>query len=282
MKSTVVVEELTDGLMRTRGARVNLAFRVRGVGQPIILLHGTSANHAVWDPVSERLSRAHKVICVDQRGHGRSDKPQTGYRGSDFASDIAMLLDALSIESAVVAGHSLGARNSWVFGALYPERTASVACIDYTPWVANEPLEALATRVSSGNQEFIDVSAIEKYLHDRYPRLPSDAISRRALWGYTKSERGTWIPLASPNALNQLVDGLNDSWAEEFSTFAAPAVHIRGVDSAFVDTNAWNQAKKARPSDRWVESCADHYVPEELPDLVSDEIEELVGSNHRK
>ena len=232
----------------------------------------------MWEPVAEDLAATHQVICVDQRGHGRSDKPDSGYRASDFTDDVVMLLDALGITSAVIAGHSLGARNAWVFAARYPERTDGVVCIDYTPWVSGHALDQLAQRVAGGDQVFPDAESIRAYLANRYPRLPEDAVERRARWGYTQNAAGGWVPLASPQALTQLVDGFREPWEAEFRAIACPATHLRGVDSAFVGDDSWAYAQQVRPRDRWVEGPADHYVPEERPELVADAIRRLTQS----
>src|ERR1700710_465457 len=109
---SIAVDDIPDGLKRTRGAEVNLAFRKRGSGPAIVLLHGTSANHAVWEPISLALESSATVITLDQRGHGRSDKPATGYGAADFAFDVRTVLDALAIDTAIVGGHSLGGRHA--------------------------------------------------------------------------------------------------------------------------------------------------------------------------
>ncbi|TPW77414.1 alpha/beta fold hydrolase [Schumannella soli] len=271
---TVELERLDEGLQRTRGAvdGVDIAFRVRGRGPAVVLLHGTSANHAVWQPIAEQLAGEATVISLDQRGHGRSSKPASGYGGDDFADDVLTVLDALGIDRAIVAGHSMGARNAWVLASRAPERVSGVVAVDYTPWVETEVLDDLQVRVAGGDRVFRDPSEIEHYLQQRYPRMPHDAVARRAAWGYALGADG-WHPLAAPDALRQLVDGLRTPWEDEFHAVTQPMTAIRGVDSRVVSPAAWLAAQAARPGDRWVDAeDADHYVPEELPALVAAEI----------
>ncbi|MFC5500732.1 alpha/beta fold hydrolase [Lysinimonas soli] len=274
----VSVEEL-DGLERTRGAMVDIAFRVRGDGPAIVLLHGTSANHAVWEPVAEALAGSATVICLDQRGHGRSDKPASGYTGKDFAGDVITVLDALGIDRAIVGGHSLGARNAWLVGAAHPERTRAVLAVDYTPYVETAVIDELASRVAAGDRAFSTVGEIEQYLQERYPRMPADAVARRARWGYRRLDDGSWRPLADPAAMAQLIEGLRTPWAEEFAAVAVPMTDLRGADSRIVSEAAWNAAIAARPQDRWVvDPGSDHYVPEENPGLIITELEHLLAT----
>jgi pimeloyl-ACP methyl ester carboxylesterase len=80
-----------------------------GDGVPFLLVHGLSSNARTWDGVAERLARAgHAVVQVDQRGHGRSEKPDDGYDFASVAADLAALIEALGLDRPVVAGQSWG------------------------------------------------------------------------------------------------------------------------------------------------------------------------------
>ncbi|MFB2556998.1 alpha/beta fold hydrolase [Herbiconiux liangxiaofengii] len=273
MPAPVTVEPIGDGLSRTRGAEVDLAFRVRGRGRAVVLLHGTSANHAVWEPVGDRLAEQATVIALDQRGHGRSEQPAEGYTGDDFVSDVITVLDALGIEQALVAGHSLGGRNAWLAAARHPSRVTGAVVVDYTPFVETSVIDELAVRVAAGFREFAGPAEIEAYLRERYPAILPGAVRRRARWGYRELASGRWVPLASPDAMSRLIDGFRTPYDTEFREIAVPMVHLRGDASKIVSERAWERAIALRPHDRWVPvTGADHYIPEELPDLVADEI----------
>lgn len=73
---------------------------------PVVLVHGAGGSHLDWPPTLRRLPRC-RVIALDLPGHGRSPGPgRTDTR--HYAGDVIALLDALRIEQAVVAGHSMG------------------------------------------------------------------------------------------------------------------------------------------------------------------------------
>lgn len=273
------LEARGDGTNRTRGAGVNLAFRVVGTGPALVLLHGTSASHAVWEPIADALASRATVVSIDQRGHGRSDKPETGYDGASFAADVVTVLDALGIQRAVVAGHSLGARNAWVAAAKHPHRISGVIVVDYTPYVEPTVLDELDVRVAKGDRSFDNAMDIEKYLEDRYPRLPLAAVRRRAKWGYWQREDGSWVPLAPAFAMKQLVAGLRIPWDQEFRDVGVPMTCLRGVDSAIVSEAAWLAAQDVCPQARWVVvDDADHYVPEEQPEMVVSEVVRMLDA----
>ena len=278
MHSTAI-EPIADGLLRTRNAEVNLAFRVQGQGPAVVLLHGTTANHAVWAAVAEELAAQATVISVDQRGHGRSDKPAFGYAGTDFADDVLTVLDALGLEQAVVGGHSLGGRNAWLAAARHPERVRAALVVDYTPFVEAEVLDELDVRVAGGFRPFRDPDAIRAYLTERYPRILPDAVERRARWGYRQQPDGSWHALADAEAMRQLIEGFRTPWLDEFNAVQVPMTHLRGVDSRIVTPASWAAARAVRPGDRWIEiPDADHYIPEEHPELITAELLRLLGA----
>src|SRR5215475_6649146 len=105
-----------------------------GSGAPVICLHGITANAYVWLPVMERLAADHRVVAIDQRGHGRSDRPAAGYEASDFAADVVALIEALGAP-AIVIGHSLGARNALAAAVAAPDAVAAVVAIDFVPFI---------------------------------------------------------------------------------------------------------------------------------------------------
>lgn len=91
-------------------------------GVPVIFLHGITDSWRSFEPVLPHLPHAIHAFALTQRGHGESERPATGYRPQDFAADVAAFMDALDLERAVVAGHSMGSTNAQRFGVDYPGR----------------------------------------------------------------------------------------------------------------------------------------------------------------
>jgi pimeloyl-ACP methyl ester carboxylesterase len=123
MKKTV---QLPDG--------VTLAYIDTGnpSGPPVVLIHGYTDNARDWVPMLPYLSKSLRLILVDIRGHGKSSKPECCYSRLDFAYDIKLLLDALSVPRVDVIGHSLGSIIAQTFAEYWPERTDRVVLISST------------------------------------------------------------------------------------------------------------------------------------------------------
>jgi len=80
-----------------------------GEGEPLVLLHGFGETHATWEKLIPGLARRHRVITVDLKGAGFSDKPDDGrYRVADQAAIIDALADHLRLKNVTLIGHSLG------------------------------------------------------------------------------------------------------------------------------------------------------------------------------
>src|SRR5688500_14402682 len=94
---------------RLRAGEIELAItEYQADGPPLLLLHGIGSRGVSWWPVLDRLARQARPIALDLRGHGASDKPETGYLLPDYAADLAALVHALGLDRPAILGHSLG------------------------------------------------------------------------------------------------------------------------------------------------------------------------------
>jgi len=88
---------------------VRIRYRVTGAGPTLLLVHATGFHGLVWEPWVPRLAERSRVITLDQRGHGDSEKPPSGYDWTGFGADILAVVDAADASGAAGVGHSAGA-----------------------------------------------------------------------------------------------------------------------------------------------------------------------------
>jgi pimeloyl-ACP methyl ester carboxylesterase len=114
---------------------VKIHYEVHGDGPPLILTHGYSSTSAMWKGQIEALSRHHKLLLWDMRGHGQSDYPDDpkAYGEAATVGDMAALLDTVGAVSAIVGGLSLGGYMSLAFYRAHPERVSALLIIDTGP-----------------------------------------------------------------------------------------------------------------------------------------------------
>ena len=114
---------------------VKIHYEVHGDGPPLILTHGYSSTSAMWKGQIEALSRHHRLVLWDMRGHGQSDYPDDPKAYSEVATvgDIAALLETVGAGRAIVGGLSLGGYMSLAFYRAHPERVSALLIIDTGP-----------------------------------------------------------------------------------------------------------------------------------------------------
>jgi pimeloyl-ACP methyl ester carboxylesterase len=97
----------------------------------IVLLHGLSSNARIWDGVAPRLAGAGlRPVAIDQRGHGDSEQPSSGYDFATVSSDLSYALGGLGIRTPLLVGHSWGANVALQHAAERPGAVAGVALVD--------------------------------------------------------------------------------------------------------------------------------------------------------
>ncbi len=247
-----------------------------GEGTPVVCLHGITANAYVFEPIIALLADSFRVISIDQRGHGRSGRPED-YAAEDFADDIAALVHHLRLEPVFLLGHSLGARNALVAANRHPDLVRGVVAVDFTPFIEPAVLDALECRVNDGDRVFADRKEIFSYLSRRYPHTPADAITRRTIHGYGEVEGG-YRPLADSRAMSITVQGLRANLEDAVKNIKQRALLVRGAKSKLVSPAAWTKTCRLRPDLEAVEVAdADHYVPEAQPAAVAALVRRLAG-----
>jgi 3-oxoadipate enol-lactonase len=111
------------------GARIDARVDGRKGERALVLIHGFPFSHAIWDAQSDALAASALVIRPDLRGAGASAVSDGPYLMERLASDVAALLDALGIERAAFAGHSMGGYVTLAFARMFTERVARLALV---------------------------------------------------------------------------------------------------------------------------------------------------------
>lgn len=106
---------------------IEIYYETRGEGSPLMLINGWGGNLDSWSgKMIDLLAEQHRVIMMDNRGTGRSNKPDIPYTMDMMAADVKGVLDSLDIEKAHVMGFSMGGAITQTFGVKYPGTTLSL------------------------------------------------------------------------------------------------------------------------------------------------------------
>ncbi|MBI5966047.1 MAG: alpha/beta fold hydrolase [Chloroflexi bacterium] len=105
---------------------IELYYEIQGAGQPLVLISGLGYPLWQWHKMVPFLAEHFQVITFDNRGVGQSDKPAGPYTAQMLAADTAGLLDALGIEKAIIAGHSMGGFIAQAMALDFPQKVAKL------------------------------------------------------------------------------------------------------------------------------------------------------------
>jgi pimeloyl-ACP methyl ester carboxylesterase len=161
---------------------VKLRYIVDGQGPPVVLIHGLTADAKLqWaDPgIIKALARDNRVIAMDCRGHGKSDKPhEPAAYGIEMVEDVCRLLDHLDIKRANIVGYSLGGSIALKLLVAHPDRCSSVILGESAVYHEHYDFskEAKAARDSAAVSDPADV------MPKPPPDTPEDAVRRREAW----------------------------------------------------------------------------------------------------
>jgi pimeloyl-ACP methyl ester carboxylesterase len=108
---------------------VKLYYETHGEGLPLVLAHGGGGDLLQWTYQVPHFSERYRAITFDNRGHGRSETPETGYSIDVFSEDILGLLDVLSLERVVLVGLTMGAMTALRFALDHPDRLLGMVLV---------------------------------------------------------------------------------------------------------------------------------------------------------
>jgi len=124
---------------------VRLRYAEQGdkAGDPVVLLHGMTDSWFSFSLVLAFLSSTHHAWVLDQRGHGGSERPQTGYTVQDFASDVLAFMDVMELERATLVGHSMGSLVALEMAVAAPGRVSGLVLIGSAAHIRSDVTVAL-------------------------------------------------------------------------------------------------------------------------------------------
>ena len=133
---------------------INIFYEIIGEDDnPILVMtHGLGGHGRAYENLIPEFTKGYRLLLWDMRGHGQSDRPKAGagvYTRSQHASDLAGLLDSLSIQKAHIHGHSLGGLVAQQFVISYPEKTASLIIQDSSAEIKKEYVDGWGDRIQN-------------------------------------------------------------------------------------------------------------------------------------
>ncbi|VVN63638.1 3-oxoadipate enol-lactonase 2 [Pseudomonas fluorescens] len=160
----------------------SLHYEEYGQGTPLVLIHGLGSSSQDWELQIPVLARHYRLIVVDVRGHGRSDKPCERYSIEGFTHDLVALFEHLNLPPAHVVGLSMGGMIAFQLAVDEPERVKSLCIVNSAPEVkVRRPHEYWWWAQRWTLARVLSLATIGKGLGDRLLPKPNQADLRRKM-----------------------------------------------------------------------------------------------------
>jgi pimeloyl-ACP methyl ester carboxylesterase len=131
---------------------VELYYQMVGEGEAITFAHGAGGNAASWYQQVPHFSKFHKTLTFDHRAFARSACDPEEYQVSEFADDLAAILDAAGIEKTALVCQSMGGWTGINFSLKYPDRVSCLVMSHTTGGISNDKIKEEMARVAASRQ----------------------------------------------------------------------------------------------------------------------------------
>jgi pimeloyl-ACP methyl ester carboxylesterase len=250
---------------KIRANGIDLYYETHGQGEPLLLIAGLGATCELWDNQAPLLSREFQVITFDNRGAGRSDKPQAAYTAALFADDTAALMDALGLDSAFVYGESMGGLIGQEFGVRHPQRARALVLGCTTFGGPNSvPLSPEAASALSSVPSVDTDAELEPALRVFFSPLFLERNRDEAVRRIT-----SYLHLRPPADAyaRQLAACLTFDFYDRLPQIQAPTLVINGEDDALIPSeNSRIMAERIPDAELVLFGNAGHFYFDELPE----------------
>ena len=237
---------------------------------PLVLLHGFTSLARSWDHVAEAVADRFRVLALDQRGHGDSDRVPAGdYRISAMVGDLEGFVDALRPGRFNLLGLSMGGRVCIAYAGSHPDRVERLVLVDIGPEIAPEGLRRIRTMASTVPEELGSEEEAYQLMRAAAPRYAEALLRHRVRHSLTQLPNGklTWkYDTALRDQARERSRDIPSLWPD-LARIACPTLIIRGAESDVLSPQIAKQMLETLKDGRLVEVPeAGHTVPGDQPE----------------
>jgi non-heme chloroperoxidase len=200
-----------------------------GKGEAMLFLHGLGDTPHIFDDLAPKFTNQFRVLALTRRGHGQSEKPETGYDTGTLVEDVRQFLDALKIERVILVGHSLAGDELTRFGGVHPDRVIKLVYLDAAADRANfrELHKQLPPELSPAKADLESLDSFRRWVSRMSFWSEACEANLREMMVY--SPDGKILREAKPNKASRLlIQGTIDSHPD-YTKIRSPALNIAVV-----------------------------------------------------
>jgi pimeloyl-ACP methyl ester carboxylesterase len=248
---------------------------------PVVLLHGITGHARVWDHLAARLQPEHRVLALDQRGHGDSDPaPDHDYGVGTMADDVAAFVGSLRIERFALVGHSMGGRIAIKYAADHVAHLDRLVIIDIGPEINLAGLQRVREMMAHSPERIESEEWAVEYIRRANPLQDIDLLRARVRHGLKRLPDGQLTWKYAKGLRDMMREGRRDAvdlW-EPLPRISCPTLIVRGAESDILSAEVAKKMADRLPDGRLVEiEGAGHTVPADRPDEFVGQIRAFLG-----
>ncbi|KOG90847.1 alpha/beta fold hydrolase [Streptomyces varsoviensis] len=200
----------------------------------VLLLHGLMGRASHWAETARWLSTRYRAVALDQRGHGRSEKPSDGpYTRDAYVSDVEAAVEQLGLAPAVLIGHSMGALTAWQFAARRPDLVRALVISDMRASALGPASQKeWSAWFTSWPVPFATLADVRKWFGEDDPTLERPKPARGDYYAEVMAERADgWRPVFSRRQmLASRITWVRDAHWDDLALVECPTLVVRGLD----------------------------------------------------
>jgi pimeloyl-ACP methyl ester carboxylesterase len=195
-----------------------------GEGPAALLLHGLAGTAAEWDDTATWLTESHRVVALDQRGHGRSERRPRDVSRAAFVADAVAAIEQLGLARAVLIGQSLGGNAAFLAAAERPDLVRGLIVAEASPAAAKpDSVERIRDLLSAWPVPFPSAGAAQAFFGDDTP-------AARA-WARNLEEADDGLrPSFDVDVMVDTLAAAAGPYWNEWRAIESPTLVVRGAD----------------------------------------------------
>jgi pimeloyl-ACP methyl ester carboxylesterase len=253
-------------------------------GRKWVFVHGLMGYGQNWRKIVSGLEQTECCLIYDQRGHGRSIKPSSGYAPEDYANDLLGLIDELGWEKIILVGHSMGGRNVLNFASRFPQRLEKLVIEDIGPEAAPNAQDYYEYLLNLPPTPFATREEARKYFYGEFMQTAKtrEKIETMAAYFYAnmiEQPDGTVSWRFSKDGILETVrvGRARDRW-DEVRGLQIPTLLVRGAESQELSRENYEEMLSCNKMLTGVEiPGAAHWVHSDQPQAFIEALKNFVG-----
>lgn len=250
-------------------------------GPKLVFLHGVMGNLGNWRRITPSFENRFEVLTFDQRGHGRSFKPENGYAPEDYATDLLKILDELGWQKVFLVGHSMGGRSAQNFAVRFSQRVERLVIEDIGPDKSEEAVRKMIDMIERTPTPFRNKKTAKEYFYNEFKDVNLGAYLYSNI--EDKEDGSADWRFSKKGVIESIIEGRAKERWDEIKKLTIPTLLIRGTLSDELSHEVFEKVLEMNANIQGVEiEGAGHWVHFDKPNEFISAIQKfLEGESFR-